>query len=471
MSFLDLNRDVALPKISGNGFCIRPFVESDVSSLQRNINVREVARAVSHIPFPYTLEHAKAWVAQTENVVNEQSRRVDFVIDVDGEVAGSVAFINVDRHKAQMSYWLNPKYQRRGIMQEAVRLLVAFGFEGLGLIRIYAYVYERNFRSKRVLERAGFKFEGIHEKEWLHVIKGERQIFDSLYYSVVNPRAKKKSPKRFAVTAVEHPDYSLAGRLLKSVAAYIKSRGYEVVTEYGPDLDLPDLTIAIGGDGFMMKTTREFSKLGVPTIGLNAGKVGFLTSIESDTWESGLDKIFSGNYEIENRFSLGLRYRGREFGPFANEVALHHPWSIAHFEVKIGDEVYARNLPASGLVIATATGSTGYNLSIDGPVVSPRSPSVVMKFEAPAVLSTRALVLEELSRGEIATITVKDSKRHLPVNLWADEYSSEEENAWKEGVEVGESVEVFKHHIPLSFATFSTKDYIKALRHKKKFGE
>lgn len=181
-----MNRNIPLPIITGGRFVLRPFHFSDAESLQESLNDPRVARKVSHIPYPYTRQHADAWVRKMESRVGTKSTRIDFAIDVDSKVAGSVAFINVDDHRAQVSYWLSPAHWGNGYMTEALGSLLQFGFDTLGLVRIFAYVYENNTASARVLERSGFTYEGTHRKEWHRVIDGEDVFFDSKYYSIID---------------------------------------------------------------------------------------------------------------------------------------------------------------------------------------------------------------------------------------------------------------------------------------------
>ena len=181
-----MNRSMALPTLEGSQFSLRPFRSQDEESLQVVLDDERVARKVSHIPLPYTREHAHAWVTRCESVVTPASKRVDFVIDVGGEVAGSMAFINIDDHKAQVSYWISPAYWGKGIATEALQMLLHFGFVELGLVRIYAYVYEQNKASARVLEKAGFRYEGTLRKEWHKYFDDEDHYYDSRHYAIVD---------------------------------------------------------------------------------------------------------------------------------------------------------------------------------------------------------------------------------------------------------------------------------------------
>jgi len=178
-----VNPITEIPIITTDRFTLRPFRRPDAESLERNINNPQVARRVSNIPYPYTAGHARAWIdlMEKERARLPHAQRIDFVIDIDGEVAGSVAFINIDGHKAQVSYWLGESYWGRGIVTTAVKELVKFGFETLELVRIYAYTYHHNKASMKVLEKAGFEFEGVHKKEWLK----DGTFYDSHFYAIV----------------------------------------------------------------------------------------------------------------------------------------------------------------------------------------------------------------------------------------------------------------------------------------------
>lgn len=160
-----------IPVIRSNSgrFTLRPFQLSDVAALVKHINSSNIAARVSNVPHPYTEEHAKSWIAhlEEERVVHKYAHRIDYAIDIGGELVGSVAFINVEGHKAQLSYWLGDAHQGIGIMSEAVKCLVVYGKFYFQFFRIWAYTYENNPVSQAVLTKAGFVLEGVHRKEWL----------------------------------------------------------------------------------------------------------------------------------------------------------------------------------------------------------------------------------------------------------------------------------------------------------------
>ena len=151
--------------IRSKKFILRPYKKGDEGSLKENINNKKIYRNTSVIPYPYTLKCAKDWIKKNlEETKNKKPAMVNFVIDIDGEVAGAVGFHKIEEHKAEIGYWLSEKYWNRGIMTTAVKLATKFGFDKLKLRRIYATVYPFNKISMHVLKNSNYKFEGILKK-------------------------------------------------------------------------------------------------------------------------------------------------------------------------------------------------------------------------------------------------------------------------------------------------------------------
>jgi len=178
---------VSLPKIEGEGFCIRAFNEGDAPSLHRVLNDQEVTERLTNIPYPYNFFDATRWIHSTSTVVTEDSTRVNFAIDIEGEIAGSVSFIKVDmqQENAQLSVWIARKYWKQGLAGKALKLLVEFGFEQMGLYRVSAFHVADNFKTQHLMTTLGFTLEGTHRKEWKKLVDGEYQRFDSLHYALL----------------------------------------------------------------------------------------------------------------------------------------------------------------------------------------------------------------------------------------------------------------------------------------------
>ncbi len=158
---------------------LRPWRQSDEESLVRHANNRNIWRNHRDLfPHPYTIADARGWLAHV------QGAEWTLAIEVDGEAVGGIGLHRQDdvhRRSAEIGYWLGEAYWGRGIATEAVRAMTAYGFERFDLIRIYALIFEWNAASMRVVEKAGYQFEGRRRKA---VIK-DGQIIDDLLYAIV----------------------------------------------------------------------------------------------------------------------------------------------------------------------------------------------------------------------------------------------------------------------------------------------
>lgn len=164
-------------------FILRPFKRGDEISLAKNINNKKIVKNTSRpIPYPYTEKDGKLWIEK--NLKEDKKKKpemINFVIDIDGEAAGSIGFENIEEHKAELGYWLAEKYWNRGIMTKAMKLVTRFGFEKLGFKRLYGYIFLFNKSSKKMIEKAGFKLEGILRK---HTKKGNK-LLDSYLFAKI----------------------------------------------------------------------------------------------------------------------------------------------------------------------------------------------------------------------------------------------------------------------------------------------
>jgi len=168
--------------IKSKQFILRPFKKGDEFSLAKNINDIKVIRNTLIPFFPYTLKHAKDWVKKNlKEDKKKKPKMINFVIDINEEVAGSVWFATIEGYMAEIDYWLARKYWNQGIMTKAIKLVTKFGFEKLKFKRIYGYVFPFNKPSMKVLKKAGYKFEGILRK---NTKKGNRFIDDYLFAKI-----------------------------------------------------------------------------------------------------------------------------------------------------------------------------------------------------------------------------------------------------------------------------------------------
>jgi NAD+ kinase len=167
-----------------------------------------------------------------------------------------------------------------------------------------------------------------------------------------------------------------------------------------------DLVICFGGDGTIIHGARRCARLGVPIVGVNFGKMGFLTEFQPDEFLDGLPKLLRGDFWLEDRITLAVEHRrnGQVLGRHLavnealvgrgriNRVVTLHTWV---------DGQYMTSYAADGLLIATPTGSTGSNLAADGPVLPPDMRALVMVPVMPFVSFRNALVLSPGSRVDV----------------------------------------------------------------------
>ena len=198
------------------------------------------------------------------------------------------------------------------------------------------------------------------------------------------------SVKRIAVVTHDH-ESRVAGAVAR-VERLAEANGVEVTGDDGG----PDLAVTLGGDGSMLRAFHRFLGTGVPVIGVNFGRVGFLTSIEADELEPGLERAFAGDSTIFEFPTLDVRIGG-ETRPAVNDVFATS--SRLGRMVELGYSVGGEDLgvlPCDGVICATPLGSTAYNLSNGGPVLVWGLDAMVITFVAPHSLHARPLVVPHM---------------------------------------------------------------------------
>lgn len=159
-----------------------------------------------------------------------------------------------------------------------------------------------------------------------------------------------------------------------------------------------DYLFSLGGDGTFLETLNLVRDSGIPVLGVNSGRLGFLSCISQENMAESLDSFFSGRFDIEERMLLKVEVSGREEDPCdvaLNEVRIHKSsGSLITVHVRANEEFLSAYW-ADGLLLSTPTGSTAYNLSVGGPIVVPESGSLVLSPIAPHNLTVRPLVLPD----------------------------------------------------------------------------
>ena len=224
-----------------------------------------------------------------------------------------------------------------------------------------------------------------------------------------------------------HLDRPQALELGRRTAEWLEAQGHEavVVTADGGAQGTAteskfDLVVSLGGDGTMLRTVEAVLGLGAPVLGVNFGRFGYLTAVEPDGLRRAIQRFLAGDFSLDRRMTLEGVVVGRDGEPrrranALNDFVLARP-SGTHTisgEVSISGQRFL-SYAADAMIVSTPTGSTGYNLSARGPVISPGLRCLVLTPVAPHMLFDRAVVLPESDEVVIAL------KGRCPADLIVD---------------------------------------------------
>lgn len=161
-----------------------------------------------------------------------------------------------------------------------------------------------------------------------------------------------------------------------------------------------DLVVVVGGDGSMLHVAKKIAQAQIPVIGINRGKLGFLTDIPPSKIEAGLEEVLNGNLSVDRRFMLSANKREadgseRSLGVALNDIVLHpgNAAQMIEFELFV-DGRFVYSLASDGIIVATPTGSTAYSLSAGGPIMHPTLNAVVLVPMYPHSLNSRPIVVD-----------------------------------------------------------------------------
>lgn len=217
---------------------------------------------------------------------------------------------------------------------------------------------------------------------------------------------------------------------LENIAHFLHDQGCEVFFEHDTAHNMgisgyPILTVAeigvqcdlglvVGGDGTMLGIGRQLAHFGVPLIGINQGRLGFITDIPFHDYQTTLAPMLSGQFEEDHRSLMNAKVMrdGRcVFDTLAmNDVVVNRSSTSGMVELRIEvDGHFVSNQRADGLIIATPTGSTAYSLSAGGPLLHPSIPGWVLVPIAPHTLSNRPIVLANIAEIAIEIVAGRDA--------------------------------------------------------------
>ena len=227
---------------------------------------------------------------------------------------------------------------------------------------------------------------------------------------------------------------------LENIAHFLGTKGCEVAIEKDtaantgltqfPTLDALaigaqcDLALVVGGDGTMLGIGRRLAKFGIPLVGINQGRLGFMTDIAFDNYQSALEPMLRGEFEQEKRWMMQaevVRDSRCVFSATAmNDVVVNRGATAGMVELRVEvDGRFVANQRADGLIIASPTGSTAYALSAGGPLLHPSIAGWVLVPIAPHTLSNRPIVLPDAGEVAIEIVAGRDASANFDMQSMA----------------------------------------------------
>lgn len=193
------------------------------------------------------------------------------------------------------------------------------------------------------------------------------------------------------------------GIFTKKTADYIEAHGGEAICVKNErqaflkaEESQVDCALVLGGDGTVLRAARNMMDSTVPLLGINLGTLGYLTEVESASVEEALEKLLRDEYVREERMMLSGRISGKENGEeqyALNDIVISRCGSLQILNVRIYvNGQFLNDYLADGVIVATPTGSTGYNLSAGGPIVEPSAKLLLLTPICPHTMNTRSIV-------------------------------------------------------------------------------
>lgn len=225
-------------------------------------------------------------------------------------------------------------------------------------------------------------------------------------------------PRRFAIAY--HPQLTQAEEEARIISRYLDERGIAsklCASLYDENLRQQvrqgsfDVLVALGGDGTMLRAGRLCAPVGLPVLGINIGRFGFLIEIQRNQWQAVLPSLLEGNYWLEDRMMLSVsHWRGKTcLGTWEalNDVVVCRGQFVRPIQINARvDGIPLAGYNADGVIVSTATGSTAYAMAASGPVMPPELRNLLIIPVAPHLSMDRAIILAE---GACVTLSVNTS--------------------------------------------------------------
>jgi NAD+ kinase len=233
---------------------------------------------------------------------------------------------------------------------------------------------------------------------------------------------------------------------------------FEEVSELPADIDL---IMSVGGDGTFLETAMRVRETGIPVAGINTGRLGFLANIPDDDIGKAIEMLFSGDFDVISRSMLEIVTPEGLFGENSslalNEVTIQKTdQSMITITVRVNG-IFLNTYRADGLIISSATGSTAYNLSVGGPILSPSDESIIIAPMSPHNLTIRPIIVTGGS-----TITMETGGRSHECMVTCDSKAVR--------VPLGINIEIRQAKLKLPTVTTRGNDFFSTLRNKLMWG-
>ncbi len=261
---------------------------------------------------------------------------------------------------------------------------------------------------------------------------------------------------------------SLSSELAETVTDDASLRDSLVVSTDEQVVQDVDWVIAIGGDGTLLKSARLVGSSGIPILGVNSGKLGFMMQTTPDELDVALERIFEGEYTLDSRLVLQARIENGSSTDETVDVGLSALNDIVidkgsicrviDLGIYINDE-FVNDVMADGLIVSTPTGSTAYSLAAGGPILAPDMEAIVVSPICPHTLSNRSMVIAARDR-----VRIEVRADHPDLLLTVDG----QENV---AIQPGISIELCRADHTIQLIRFSDGSFYDVLRRKLKWGE
>ena len=277
--------------------------------------------------------------------------------------------------------------------------------------------------------------------------------------------------KNFFILTKDDSDKSKG--FINEIIDYIKENGGDARAHIlnrqrsSEPLEVPEKTeciLTVGGDGTMIRAAMRTIRSNLPILGINKGHLGYLCDLDESNYRKALKRLFADDYEIEERMLLSGRVISADgipesgFNHALNDIVLtsRNGLQVVHIDINVNGELLS-SFNGDGVIFATPTGSTAYNLSAGGPIVDPKTKLILMSPLNAHVVGQRSIVLD--SSAEVRATVTRRNQEELSAAVAFDGSTAIE-------LYDGESIEVVRSNETVRFIKLSQINFLDRIREK-----